>query len=187
MENAVQVSQLYQDITHHISSALDNIASLNVSSEEGRKHVSSITSNLQTVLQGFTDELSFLQQHAEWDHFTLAFFGETNAGKSTLIESLRILFNEQARRALLAAQQNDLEKAQRCFTEAATTLREQMDEVYQQVAAGLAEMETRSLQLIVLQKKSTRAALCRVGLFSALGGLIIGAAAAVLFISQAGM
>lgn len=30
--------------------------------------------------------------------FTIAFFGETNAGKSTIIESLRIIFDEQKRR-----------------------------------------------------------------------------------------
>jgi hypothetical protein len=38
--------------------------------------------------------LNQLQSNSEWDVFTLAFYGETNAGKSTLIEVLRILLNE---------------------------------------------------------------------------------------------
>jgi GTP-binding protein EngB required for normal cell division len=38
--------------------------------------------------------LNQLQVNSEWDVFTLAFYGETNAGKSTLIEALRILLKE---------------------------------------------------------------------------------------------
>jgi hypothetical protein len=39
-------------------------------------------------------ELSSLDENAEWDVFNIAFYGETNAGKSTLIETLRILLEE---------------------------------------------------------------------------------------------
>lgn len=35
-----------------------------------------------------------LKANAEWDTFTVAVYGETNAGKSTIIETLRILLNE---------------------------------------------------------------------------------------------
>lgn len=35
-----------------------------------------------------------LERNAEWDAFTVAFYGETNAGKSTIIETLRILMGE---------------------------------------------------------------------------------------------
>lgn len=35
-----------------------------------------------------------LRELAEWDTFTIAFYGETNAGKSTLIETLRILLGD---------------------------------------------------------------------------------------------
>lgn len=36
-----------------------------------------------------------LKDSQEWDKFTVAFYGETNAGKSTIIESLRIHFKEE--------------------------------------------------------------------------------------------
>jgi len=36
-----------------------------------------------------------LKENQEWDTFTIAFYGETNAGKSTIIESLRIYFQEE--------------------------------------------------------------------------------------------
>ncbi len=35
-----------------------------------------------------------LKNNQEWEDFTIAFYGETNAGKSTIIESLRLYFEE---------------------------------------------------------------------------------------------
>ena len=43
-----------------------------------------------------------LKHNAEWDYFTIAFFGETNAGKSTLIEVLRLLFSEKTKNEIQA-------------------------------------------------------------------------------------
>ena len=47
-------------------------------------------------------EMDELKNNAEWDYFTIAFFGETNAGKSTLIEVLRILFAENTKKEVQA-------------------------------------------------------------------------------------
>lgn len=41
-----------------------------------------------------TAQLKELQENAEWKTFTIAVYGETGAGKSTLIETLRILLQE---------------------------------------------------------------------------------------------
>ncbi|EMM0108927.1 hypothetical protein LHV16_01325 [Providencia rettgeri] len=41
-----------------------------------------------------------LKRNAEWEYFTIAFFGETNAGKSTLIEVLRLLFAENTKKEI---------------------------------------------------------------------------------------
>ncbi|WP_158652253.1 coiled-coil domain-containing protein [Helicobacter bizzozeronii] len=41
--------------------------------------------------------LDRLEGNAEWEKLTIAFFGETNAGKSTLIEALRLLFKETSK------------------------------------------------------------------------------------------
>ncbi len=43
--------------------------------------------------------LAELEKNAEWNTFTIAFYGETGAGKSTLIETLRILLQEPGKRA----------------------------------------------------------------------------------------
>ncbi|GAA7038226.1 hypothetical protein VN0301_12380 [Helicobacter pylori] len=39
-------------------------------------------------------ELESLKNNEEWENFTIAFYGETGAGKSTLIECLRLFFRE---------------------------------------------------------------------------------------------
>ncbi|WQR73736.1 50S ribosome-binding GTPase [Helicobacter pylori] len=42
-------------------------------------------------------ELESLKNNGEWENFTIAFYGETGAGKSTLIECLRMFFKEQSK------------------------------------------------------------------------------------------
>lgn len=52
---------------------------------------------LQDIERDLNQSIEELRQNAEWKTFTLAFYGETNAGKSTLIESLRILLKESSK------------------------------------------------------------------------------------------
>nr|WP_325073136.1 GTPase [Helicobacter pylori] len=42
-------------------------------------------------------ELESLKNNEEWEKFTIAFYGETCAGKSTLIECLRLFFKESSK------------------------------------------------------------------------------------------
>ncbi|GAA8482655.1 hypothetical protein HpNP86_09010 [Helicobacter pylori] len=42
-------------------------------------------------------ELESLKDNEEWENFTIAFYGETGAGKSTLIECLRLFFKERSK------------------------------------------------------------------------------------------
>ncbi len=42
-------------------------------------------------------ELESLKNNEEWENFTIAFYGETGAGKSTLIECLRLFFREPSK------------------------------------------------------------------------------------------
>ncbi len=52
---------------------------------------------LQGIERDLNQSIEELRRNAEWKTFTLAFYGETNAGKSTLIESLRILLKESSK------------------------------------------------------------------------------------------
>ena len=62
--------------------------------EEAKKETQKILKILQNKLE---NNIQDLKKNSEWDTFTIAFYGETNAGKSTLIETLRILLNEKTK------------------------------------------------------------------------------------------
>lgn len=64
-------------------------------------------------------EIKDLKSVGEFKTFTIAFYGETNAGKSTIIESLRLYFNEatkQKQRAKFKQNYQMLEKMQENIT-----------------------------------------------------------------------
>lgn len=44
-------------------------------------------------------DIASLQKNTKWEVFEIAFYGETNAGKSTIIEMLRIMLDEEGRRS----------------------------------------------------------------------------------------
>lgn len=71
--------------------------------ETADKEIANFSRNILNELDArVTGELDKLRANSEWDTFTIAFYGETNAGKSTIIETLRILLNEPQK---VAAQQ----------------------------------------------------------------------------------
>jgi hypothetical protein len=43
------------------------------------------------------DRIRALKRHARWDTFVIAFYGETNAGKSTIIDTMRSLLGESTK------------------------------------------------------------------------------------------
>jgi energy-coupling factor transporter ATP-binding protein EcfA2 len=57
---------------------------------------------LKKCQEELSKQLAKLEKNAEWNIFTIAFYGETGAGKSSIIETLRILLREPSK---LASQQ----------------------------------------------------------------------------------
>jgi hypothetical protein len=52
---------------------------------------------LSVIEEQLRKSIDELRGNAEWNVFTMAFYGETNAGKSTLVECLRILLNQSGK------------------------------------------------------------------------------------------
>jgi len=67
------------------------------------QNVSEAIGNARDVFNNLARELgtdiASLQKNAKWEVFEIAFYGETNAGKSTIIEMLRIMLEEEGRRS----------------------------------------------------------------------------------------
>lgn len=139
--NAPQdLNRLYSDVSDSIASAMADILELNVEHKDGKREVGNMTEKLRTIQVRFNGELDQLKTHAEWDMFTMAFFGETNAGKSTIIESLRILFKEESRQALLEQNAHDLVKYEKALAEHIDQLREGLNAAYEEYAAQITDI-----------------------------------------------
>ena len=91
----VHPSQIYDIISKRISHIISNIEQ---NTEDHLKTVASDSlENLRKINEKIQNEYHDLKKSSEWNRFTIAFYGETNAGKSTLIEALRLLWREESK------------------------------------------------------------------------------------------
>lgn len=179
-------NQLYKNVSESIAGATAEIAGLNVEHKDGKKELSQIMEKLRGIQTRFDGELGLLEQHAEWDKFTMAFFGETNAGKSTIIESLRILFKEDARQLLLEENKQDLARYELALAGHVQQVRESLKRVYEDYAAEISAIKQSTAVLTqVLQAESSARIKRKLWLY-AFGGLIVGGIATGLLARLAG-
>lgn len=92
---------IYQHIKEELARIIDSLClqSNDPALAQAKSDAHSLLTQYQTALER---QLAELQRNAEWNTFTIAFYGETGAGKSTIIETLRILLQEPKK---LASQQ----------------------------------------------------------------------------------
>jgi hypothetical protein len=189
---AENFSRLYSDVSQSIAHAMADIAELKVDHKDGQQQLSNMMLRLRGIQEGFDQELEFLEEHAEWDRFTMAFFGETNAGKSTIIESLRILFKEESRRKLLEENDQNLASFECALLEHIERVRAGLNKVYAEHAAGIASIResTRQLSAIVQDEAEARLKIAREDMsarvrrmlaLAAAAGLAAGAGAYAIF------
>lgn len=69
----------------------------NINDDSLKKCTNQAINELQTIKDKLSSELSVYKENSNWDVFSIALYGETNAGKSTIIETLRILLNEKTK------------------------------------------------------------------------------------------
>lgn len=104
----------YTAVKRALDEAITDAQSVQLYGEEESAELDAVLATLEGINQEFHDEVEKLESASEWDKYCIAFFGETNAGKSTIIESLRIINNEEQRRIEIAKQKasytEDLEK-----------------------------------------------------------------------------
>lgn len=89
--------QIYRRVATEVDHILGRLAD---SSDDAK--VADAQANAKRVLEEFRPTIDLaiaqLEKDAEWDTFTIALYGETNAGKSTVIETLRIVLGEQTKK-----------------------------------------------------------------------------------------
>lgn len=82
--------QKLQQILIDTTDAVNNLQGVNTQFDIVKETVAKA---LEQQISEAKQELSSALKNTTWDNLVIAFFGETNAGKSTIIETFRILFN----------------------------------------------------------------------------------------------
>ena len=104
-----EIKAKYDEVGNVLQKSLTEAKDIRLLGEEEQGELSNIISQLEVINSNFKIEIEKLQSSSEWDKFCIAFFGETNAGKSTIIDSLRIIYNEEKRRIEMIKQRKECE------------------------------------------------------------------------------
>src|SRR5574344_2831539 len=105
--NKTEIEGKYKDVENSLENAINAADDIKLSGDEEIEELKAVKSALASMNESFKKEINKLESSSEWDKFCLAFFGETNAGKSTIIESLRIIYDEESRRSKIVTQQKE--------------------------------------------------------------------------------
>lgn len=89
----------YQELSSYLCSIAAKIDAIKTDNTKQVGIKRSLLAFLETYIKDSMNKLSEIKTSARWDKLVIAFFGETNAGKSTIIETFRILFDESRHRA----------------------------------------------------------------------------------------
>lgn len=94
-----EVEKAYCDFNDKLNNVLQQISNnrANILDEVTRRY----NQELSNLIRQSQNELSETLRNAIWDKLVIAFVGITNAGKSTIIETFRVLFDEPERKEAL--------------------------------------------------------------------------------------
>lgn len=87
------IEVLYAELLHIIRDAKQDVSKLKAVNSSFNTIKQTIWETLNAETELADKELSKALNETVWDNLVIAFFGETNAGKSTIIETFRILFD----------------------------------------------------------------------------------------------
>jgi len=163
----INESELHQTVLDEIDGLL-----LGLQLDETEERVSKIITQVREIVdpfrKGLEENILELQKNVCWDAFVIAFYGETNAGKSTIIETLRIALGEKTkmeqRRAFRAKQEQlgltdtalaEMHQAIEAGKRKVDALCMQRDERHAQydVQRQVNEQEVTRLRALVAEKK----------------------------------
>ena len=94
----ISIEELFHLVKEPLNSAKLNIKKLKTRESQFDAIRKSFLKSLTSTINETDEQENYLKQNLVQDHLVIAFFGETNAGKSTVIDTFRIIFDEETRR-----------------------------------------------------------------------------------------
>lgn len=128
---------VYQFTKSKIDSIIEKITKIKQLQNDYQNTVQNEKSSeqLKEIQKEINKSIDEFRNNSEWNKFTISFFGETNAGKSTIIETLRIYLGESTK----------IEQ-QKKFNEIVANLKLDIDQ-YSHVNSELGELDKKSEEL----------------------------------------
>lgn len=99
-----QVMECYQGFISNLSNGVKSIQSITAKNKKFERIRQDCLGTVKKLLEESQTQMEQVINETVWDKLVIAFFGETNAGKSTIIEAFRVKYNDPAR--LAAIQEN---------------------------------------------------------------------------------
>ncbi|MCH3914458.1 MAG: hypothetical protein LKE29_04080 [Acidaminococcaceae bacterium] len=113
MANKEAITKHYEEVKSSLDEAVKESFNIKLDGEKENIMAKGVQNELSRINKDFKKEIDELQNDSEWDKLCVAFFGETNSGKSTLIDTLRIIYKEETRTESLRHNQEELKKAEK--------------------------------------------------------------------------
>ena len=92
-ENSLDVEKEYQELICMIKKAIENVDCSGTINQQSKEFKSKLPTTLKEKFFYVQKSIEQSKKDMRWDKLVISFFGETNAGKSTIIETFRILFD----------------------------------------------------------------------------------------------
>lgn len=147
MKDKEKVLKHYKDIKNSMDMALETVrGTMSIDDEETQRVLEKLSTELNGINLAFKADIDKLEKQSEWDKLCVAFFGETNAGKSTLIDALRILYNEQTRMI-------DMKRSAKEYENALATNNENYKKVDENLKAYMTTIEGYAYEVNEREKK----------------------------------
>lgn len=93
-----EIKKAYKNLQDILQDTQWEVSDLNGVNSQFNTVKDKIAFALDTKIKEAKKELNVALKDTVWDNLVIAFFGETNAGKSTIIETFRILFDDKRKK-----------------------------------------------------------------------------------------
>lgn len=101
MNSREEIEKAYSNLSDLLASSKKRISLLSTNNPSFVDFQNKYKNQLSVQIAKVSESLEDIRKYAIWDKLVIAFVGITNAGKSTIIETFRILFDESERKAAL--------------------------------------------------------------------------------------
>lgn len=153
-----EIMDKYTRVKNSLEDAVKAASTIVLDNDEEATELSIIRNKLETLNNNFKDEIERLEKSSEWDKYCVAFFGETNSGKSTIIDALRIVYDEEKRRAAIDGQ--------------ALKLKEELVNENKNYSELILSLKQLNDSLVIMKKNRVNSIIKTIGLFVL--GVIVG-------------